>query len=154
MPKVWKLIFSIAICQLSGIVGSVFTISAIPTWYATLNKPVFAPPNFIFGPVWIILYTLMGISLYLIYFGKKKNKNLIYLFLAQLFFNAIWTPVFFGLHNLLLALLIIIILWILILLCIIKFYRVNKLASELLIPYLLWVSFATALNYQFFILNK
>lgn len=154
MPKVWKLVLSIIVCEFAGIIGSIFTISAIPSWYQTLNKPSFAPPNFIFAPVWTALYALMGISLYLLFSNFKRNKNLIYLFFAQLFFNAIWTPVFFGLNNLSLALIIIIILWSLILICILEFYKINNLASILLIPYLLWVSFATALNYQFLVLNK
>ena len=155
--KFSQLIFSIGICLGVGILGSLFTISAIPTWYAALNKPEFSPPNFIFGPVWTILYILMGISFYLIWVKgtqKKAVKNALILFLVHLFFNASWSIVFFGVHLIFLALINIIILWILIIALIIKFSKINKKAAILLSPYLLWVSFATILNYNIWILNK
>lgn len=151
MVKDWgKLITSIIICQAAGLLGTYFTISAIPTWYATLNKPSFSPPNFLFGPVWLILYTLMGISLYLIW-SKRKVPSV---FWVQLFLNALWTPVFFGLKNPFLGLLIILALVISILLTIKEFLKINKTSAFLLAPYLAWVSFATLLNYNIWILNK
>ena len=143
-------------CELVGIVGGLSTASAIPTWYATLNKPFFSPPNWVFGPVWTMLYFLMGISFYLIWkqgWKKKKNREARAYFLAQLALNFIWTPIFFGLKSPFIALFIIIALWILIVLTIKKMYPVSKTASYLLSPYLLWVSFATLLNAAIVFLN-
>lgn len=148
--KSWpKLVISIILAQSAGFLGSFFTISAIPTWYALLNKPLFSPPNWIFGPVWIILYTLIGISLYKIWIKKGDLK----LFAFHLFLNAIWSPVFFGLKNLGLAFLIIVIMDISLILIIKKFMRINKIAGYILIPYLIWISFASILNLSLWKLN-
>lgn len=149
-----KLILSLLLPQLAGIVGSFFTVQAIPTWYALLSKPSFSPPNWIFAPVWLALYLMMGISLYVNWVSKKKGaKSNVRLFFIHLFFNFIWTPVFFGAKNLGLALVIIVIIWILIIEMIRKFWSINKTSSLLLIPYLLWVSFATLLNFMLWRLN-
>ena len=156
MTKAIQLIISIFICQLAGIIGSVATVSSVNSWFTTLNKPSFNPPGWLFGPVWITLYTVMGISLYLIYqkgFEKKEVKFAIYLFIFHLVINALWSLIFFGLKNPGLAFFEIIILWILIVVLIILFWRINRTASILLIPYLLWVSFATVLNYSIWQLN-
>lgn len=146
-----KLIFSIFLCELAGIIGGLFTSQAIPTWYADLEKPFFNPPSWIFGPVWIVLYALMGISIYLIW--KKTTKGPFVLFWIHLFFNATWSIVFFGLKNPGLAFLNILIIWILILVLMIKFWKINKYSTYLLIPYFLWVSFASILNYFIWYLN-
>jgi len=151
-------VFSIIICLAAGFIGSFFTTSSIPTWYSGLNKPVFNPPNWLFGPVWTILYILMGISLYLILINKTKEKTRIrkialLFFFIQLVLNALWSILFFGLKNPLLAFIEIIILWVFILLSIIFFYKINKISSYLLIPYILWVSFAAVLNFFIYILN-
>lgn len=151
-----KLIASIVGCELVGIISSPFTISAIPTWYATLNKPYFAPPNWIFGPAWTLLYFLMGISFYFIWrqdWKKKKIKTAGIFFLMQLGLNFLWSPVFFGLRSPLLGLINIVVMWILIVITMRKFYPLSKLAFYLLVPYLLWVSFATVLNAAIVILN-
>lgn len=159
IKKPLLLVASILISQMAGIIGSIFTTSAIPTWYEFLNKPTFNPPNWVFGPVWIILYTLMGISIYRIWI-KKANKNnekiklALQVFGIQLFLNALWSVIFFGLQNLGLALLEIIILWLVILYLIKLFWKIDKTASYLLIPYILWVSFAAILNYSIWNLNK
>jgi benzodiazapine receptor len=153
---IFRLTCSIIICQLAGVVGSIFTISAIPTWYASLNKPWFTPPNWLFGPVWLTLYTLMGISLYLVWskgFKKKKAKIALGIFAIQLGLNALWSFLFFGLQSPLLGLAGIIPLWIFIALSIWAFYRVDKKAACILIPYIMWVTVATALNYYVLILN-
>ncbi|MFA6605337.1 MAG: TspO/MBR family protein, partial [Patescibacteria group bacterium] len=121
-----------------------------------LNKPSFNPPSWIFGPVWTTLYILMGIALYLIWQeGLKKAfvKNSFILFIVNLVLNSLWSITFFGLQNPALAFLVIVLLWITILVLIIRFYRINKLASYLLIPYLLWVSFASVLNFSIWQLN-
>ncbi len=146
-----KLIPSILLCQTAGIIGALFTTPAIPSWYQTLNKPSFSPPNWLFGPAWLTLYTLMGITFSIIW--QKKNRPAIKLFLIHLFFNALWSILFFGLKNPLLGLVDILILWCLIVLMIVRFYKINKTASFLLLPYLLWVSFATVLNFFIFKLN-
>lgn len=155
MPKdLTKLILSVGICLGAGALGSLFTVSAIPAWYATLNKPVFSPPNWVFGPAWTILYILMGISLYLVWTSKGKLKqNALNLFFVQLGLNALWSIIFFGLKNPALAFVNIVALWVAIFLTIRSFNKVNKLAGNLLIPYLLWVTFASILNLSIIILN-
>lgn len=150
------LVFSILISQLAGIIGSLTTMPAITGWYANLNKPFFNPPNWIFGPVWITLYTLMGISLYLVWIKngkKKKHSNIIAFFLTHLVFNSLWSIVFFGLKNTSLALIIILILWTMIFTLIKKFKEINKSSAYLLFPYLAWVTFATLLNFAIWQLN-
>lgn len=156
MKDFFKLIISVVGCELVGLLGTLFTISSILTWYASLNKPSFSPPNWIFGPVWTLLYFLMGVSFYLIWkkdFKKKKVKIASMFFASQLALNFLWSPVFFGLRAPLLALIIIIILWVLIFLTIKKFYFLSKWAAYLLVPYLLWVTFATILNASIVVLN-
>lgn len=158
LPKsILKLVLSIAVCQGAGLIGTVFTVSSIETWYNLLNQPSFRPPNWLFGPVWIILYTLMGISLYLIWTAgakKKEVRGALKLFAVHLALNASWSIVFFGMHNILLSLVNIIALWILIVMVMMKFYTIDKKASLILLPYVAWVSFATILNYSIFLLNR
>lgn len=156
MKNTWKFIVSVIGCELVGILGTPFTISAIPTWYATLNKPFFAPPNWLFGPAWTLLYFLMGVAFYLIWkqgWQKKKNRIAGKYFLAQLALNFIWSPIFFGLRAPLLGLIVIVAMWIMIAITMKKFYPLSKPAFYLLVPYLLWVSFATLLNGAIVVLN-
>ena len=156
LKDVAKLIGLILVCQLAGIIGSIFTFSAIPTWYAALTKPWFNPPSFIFAPVWILLYTLMGISLYIVLKKGLENRDVklaTLFFGAQLSLNAIWSIIFFGLHNIFLALIEIVILWVVLLFTIIKFYKISKNAAYLLIPYFLWGTFATVLTLSIWLLN-
>lgn len=151
-----RLAISLSLPQLAGIIGSLFTTPAIPNWYANLNKPSFNPPNWIFGPVWIILYVLMGISVYLIWQEvekNKKSKNAVTLFWMHLIFNASWPIIFFGLKNPALAFINIIIILAFIIILMIKFWKINKYSTYLLAPYLLWVSFAALLNYFIWHLN-
>ena len=156
MKDYFKLFISILICELAGILGTPFTMSAIPEWYSTLNKPFFSPPNWLFGPVWTLLYLMMGISFYLIWKQNWKTKELktagLYCF-AQLFLNFIWSPVFFGLRNPVLGLVVIVALWFVLLVTMKKFYSLSRNAFYLLVPYLVWVSFATALNFAIVVLN-
>ncbi|OGE38149.1 TspO protein [Candidatus Daviesbacteria bacterium RIFCSPLOWO2_01_FULL_39_12] len=144
-----KLFLSIGLCLGAGTMGSFFTFSAIPEWYSTLNKPFFSPPNWIFGPVWTVLYVLMGISLYSVWLKRRIPT----VFWVQLFLNAIWSIIFFGIKNPTLALVDVAALWIAIVFTTKAFYKINKLAGNLLIPYLLWVSFATVLNLSLVLLN-
>jgi tryptophan-rich sensory protein len=151
-----KLFFSIIICQLAGVIGSFFTVKSISTWYAGLRRPIFSPPNWIFAPTWTILFLLMGISLFLVWrqssYGKKTSRAL-FVFFIQLAFNILWSVVFFGLRSPVWAFFEIIVLWIFILISIIFFSRISKPAAWLLLPYILWVSFAAFLNYSFWQLN-
>lgn len=154
--KVIPLLFSIGVCFLAAAVGSAFTIGAIDTWYAILNKPFFSPPNWVFGPVWTLLYLMMGISLYLVWIAKtekKAKRQGLTFFFVQLVLNTFWSILFFGLRSPTAAFIGIIFLWLAIYLTIKKFWHINKLAGQLLIPYLVWVSFATILNLSIVILN-
>lgn len=151
-----KLIWAIALCQLAGVIGSIFTVQAIPTWYADLNKPAFSPPNWVFGPAWIGLYTLMGIALYLIWqkTTKSKFKGLgLKLFYSQLALNAVWSMLFFGLKSPVLGFVDIVFLWISIVLTIYYFAKTSRVAALLLVPYIVWVSFASVLNFFIWQLN-
>lgn len=149
------LIAAIIICQLAGAIGAIFTTPKIATWYASINKPIFNPPNWIFGPVWTTLFLMMGFSLYLIWISKSSKDRTFALcfFGMQLLFNIVWSVLFFGLQNPFLAFIEIIILWLAILLTIIYSYKVSKDASYLMIPYILWVSFAAVLNFAIYFLN-
>lgn len=156
--KILILIGSILLCLLAGLIGSFFTFSAIPTWYQSLNKPSFNPPDYIFAPVWTTLYILMGISLFLLIISRNKahhntKKKALRLFLIQLVLNSLWSIIFFGIKFPLLAFIEIIFLWIFVLLTIIYSFKISKISSLLLIPYFLWISFASILNYYIFILN-
>lgn len=155
MKNILKLIVSVVISQAAGAIGSLFTVQNIPTWYAGLNKPSFNPPNYLFGPVWITLYFMMGIAFFLVWknSGKFDIKVPAILFITQLVLNALWSIIFFGMKNPMLGFFLIIILWVFIVLCVIKFYPVSKIAAWLLIPYLLWVSFASVLNFKLWMLN-
>ena len=149
-------VLAVVICQAAGFLGAIFTTPSIPTWYASLEKPFFNPPNWVFFPVWTTLYTLMGISAFLVWRKGIKHRQVkvaLGIFLAQLILNTLWSIVFFGLNSLLGGLIVIVPLWIAILLTIITFFRTSKLAGGLLIPYLLWVSFATLLNFSLWQLN-
>lgn len=152
----WFLLLFIILAQSAGLLGSLFTFSAIPTWYATLEKPFFSPPNYLFGPVWTTLYTLMGISAYLVYrryqFGKKA-KLFWQVYWTQLILNTLWSILFFGFKEPGLAFVEIGALWYFIVRTIQEAKRLNKTAMYLLYPYLAWVSFASLLNLAIYLLN-
>lgn len=157
MKNFLKLVASIAICEGAGILGTFFTTPAIPGWYAGLAKPDLAPPNWVFGPVWTTLFFLMGVALYLVWThptarAEDRNKALM-LFGGQLLLNVLWSGVFFGLESPGWALLEIFVLWWSILVTIMAFRRVSRTAAWLLVPYILWVSFAAYLNYSIWALN-
>ena len=155
--KIIPLVLSIGVCFLAAGIGSRFTTSAIDTWYTTLQKPFFNPPNWIFGPVWTLLYLIMGISLYIVWIAKVEKKAKlqgITFFFIQLALNVLWSILFFGLKSPTAALIGIIFLWLAIFLTIRSFLQISKKAGWLLIPYLVWVSFATILNLSIVILNR
>jgi len=156
LHNIVKLIISIVVCQCAGIIGSVFTTPAIPTWYATLQKPVFTPPSWLFAPAWITLYLLMGIAAFLIWrigLSERRVKVALSIFLIQLALNALWSVVFFGLQSPLYGFIVIIVLWFMILLTMLRFARISSVAAWLLVPYILWVSFASVLNISIWVLN-
>jgi len=156
MKKIIRLITAVAVCQLVGLAGSLVTTPAIKSWYSTIKKAPFNPPSWIFAPVWTLLFILMGIAVFLIWNkGLKKKKVIValYYFTVQLILNFLWSFLFFGLHLPLLALINVAFLWIFIFLTIKKFLPLSKLAGYLLFPYLLWVSFASILNFFVWRLN-
>lgn len=154
MRSLFRFIVSVVLCEGVGLLGGLFTASSVSSWYPLLNKPSFNPPGWIFGPVWTTLYLLMGVSLFLAWQSKKKGRVLAFtVFGVQLGLNFLWSLLFFGLRCPGCAFLEIIVLWISIVLTMVLFFRISRTASLLFIPYLLWVSFASVLNYYLFVLN-
>lgn len=155
-PVLLKLAAAILFCEIVGSLGSVVTTPGPGSWYSSLIKPFFAPPAWVFGPVWVTLFALMGIALFLVWelgTGKPEVRFALGIFGVQFVFNVAWSFLFFGLRSPLLGLINIIILWWLILATIVVFYRVRKGAAYLLIPYIAWVSIATVLNASIYLLN-
>ena len=152
-----KLATAIAVCELAGIIGAVFTTPSIPTWYRQLAKPVLIPPSWIFAPVWTTLFILMGIAVFLVWEKKLYRKDVriaLGIFFGQLALNVLWSYIFFGVHNLGAAFIEIISLWLAILMAIIAFSKISRLAAWLLVPYIIWVSFAGYLNYSIWQLSN
>jgi tryptophan-rich sensory protein len=151
-----RLVGSIAACQGAGAIGAYFTTPQIDTWYATLTKPAFMPPNAVFMPVWLTLYTLMAIAVFLIWrqgVKEGKNKQAFTLFWVQLGINAVWSVVFFGLQSILGGFVIIVCLWVLVLMTMLRFFKISLAAGALLTPYLAWLSIASGLNAWLWVLN-
>ena len=152
-----KLLICIAACELVGYLGSFFTRPAIPTWYAWLKKPAFAPPNWLFAPMWITLYLLMGIAVYLVWQKGAAHAGVraaLAAFAVQLLLNAAWSPAFFGLRSPLAGAAVIVLLWLAILLTIVLFWKISRASALLLLPYILWVTLASALNISIYLLNR
>ena len=154
MNKYLKLFISLLLPQIAGGLGAFFTLSSVQSWYLTLNKPSWNPPSWLFGPVWTTLYVLMGIACFLIWKSEHpRKKQVLTLYFLQLFLNFLWSQAFFGVQNPMLGMLVIVPLWAAILACILMFRKINTWAALLMIPYLLWVSFATVLNATIWYLN-
>ncbi len=154
--RIVKLVISIAVCAGAAVMGSLFTTPKIATWYAGLNKPSFNPPNWLFGPVWTVLFLMMGIAAYSVWLHGFENspvKKALAAFLVQLVLNVLWSFVFFGQEWPLGGLVVIILLWGAILTTIILFSKQSAIAAWLLVPYIVWVTFATVLNAAIFALN-
>jgi benzodiazapine receptor len=163
VPSGLALVGFLALCFGVAALGGVSASHSIPTWYATLNKPHFTPPNWIFAPVWTVLYALMAVCAWMIWKSPRRRGrsgslssakdtlgsarvDALAVFYVQLFLNSLWTPMFFYFHRLLVSAVVIMALWLAIVATILLFWRVKALAGALLLPYLGWVSFATALN--------
>ena len=156
------LVLSIMLPIAAGGVGAIFTSEAIPTWYAAIEKPAWNPPPWLFGPVWTFLYITMGFAAWLVWRSgrgqavavKHRVRTALLVYAAQLGANAAWSPLFFGAKRIDLALAVIALLLVLIVVTIYRFYQVNRLAGLLLVPYLVWVTFATVLNATIWQLNR
>jgi translocator protein len=153
--KILKFIVSIAIPLGLGSLAGMVTSEAIPEWYASLNKPFFSPPNWLFGPAWTTIYILLGISLFLVWKqppSANRNRALL-MFAVQMVLNFAWTFIFFYFKELQLALIEIVVLWLSILVMMLWFYKLKPIAAYLNIPYILWVTFATVLTAGYYFLN-
>lgn len=155
--KIARVVVFVAACELVGGIGALFTAPSIGGWYAGLNKAGLNPPGWVFGPVWTILFALMGVAAALVWAKGIKNKAVVLalkFFVFQLALNALWSILFFGLHAPSLALLDIVVLWLAIILTTWRFWKICRPAGRLMLPYLLWVSFAIYLNYSVVVLNR
>jgi len=156
MRKPIRLIVAVLLPVLVGAVSGLFTASSVKTWFVTLNKPSFNPPSYVFAPVWTTLYIMMGVAFYLVWVSvtdKAQQHKAMTVYFIQLFLNFCWSFIFFYKQRPDLALIDIVFLWISIVATLVLFYRISKPAGWLLVPYLLWVSFASALNYAIWQLN-
>ena len=153
MKDVYKLIIAIIIPISAGALGSIFTSQSVDSWYLTLNKPALNPPSWVFGPVWTFLFILMGSALYILWRDKKLKDLALYAFVVQMILNIGWSYFFFELQQPLYAFIEILFLWAAIALTLCAFYKKNKVAGWLLIPYIAWVTFAAYLNLMIVILN-
>jgi benzodiazapine receptor len=158
MNKITRILAVVVTCLAIGYFSGIVTRTSVDTWYPTLIKPSFNPPNWVFAPAWSLLYLLMGVAAGLVWdrieYEKEVVKNALVFFAIQLALNALWSYLFFGLMNPLLALLEVLVLWLMIYETLLKFIKINKIAGYLLVPYLLWVSYATVLNASIWWLNK
>ena len=158
MQKAWKIVVMVLVCLGVGYLSSMVTQESVTTWYTTIQKPSFNPPNWLFAPVWTALYIAMGVAAGLVWakinVHPKLVKKGLLLFIVQLGLNSLWSYLFFGMHNPLLALIEIVILWVSIYLTLTTFIKINKVAGYLFVPYILWVSFAIILNISIWWLNK
>ena len=151
------LVVLVLICQAAGGIGGLFTATSVGTWYAGLRKPPYNPPGWIFGPVWTVLYALMGVAAWLVVrrgWDSVAVKAALAAFVAQLVLNMLWSAVFFGMRSPGIAFIELLGLWVAILVTIRLFWRVSPTAGALLVPYVLWVSFAAVLNYSIWRLNR
>ena len=158
MSKYLRIIYCVAICLVVGYLSSITTQSSINTWYPTLIKPSFNPPNWLFAPVWTLLFIMMGIAAGMIWNQLENQRELVkkalLFFTVQLLLNALWSYLFFGLNNVLLALIEIVLLWLIIYETFYIFKKIDKKAAYLFIPYLIWVGFAAVLNGSIYYLNR
>lgn len=151
-----KLAISVIICQVAGLSSAFFTMPAVDSWYQTINKPFFTPPNWIFAPVWVLLFLFMGVSLFFVWRAEPKDgdkKIAVAVFTFQFVLNVLWSFMFFGLRSFLGGFIEIIALWIMILFTMATFSKISKTATYLLVPYIIWVTFAAVLNFTIMWIN-
>ena len=151
--KIVTFILFLSITFSASLIGGLATINFKEPWYSVLNKPAFNPPDWIFAPVWTTLYLMMTVAVWIFWHTKNKNINTIYIYFIHLIFNTTWSVVFFVFHNMVLALIVLIILIALIINLILRFKRVNMFSVYLMIPYLLWCCFALILNTSLVMIN-
>ena len=137
----------------ASVIGGLVTVGFKEPWYSLINKPTFNPPSWVFAPVWTTLYLMMTIAIWLFWHSRNKDMNTIYIYFIHIVLNATWSIVFFGLHQILLALFVLIGLILMIIILILRFKRVNIVSYYLMIPYLLWCCYALVLNFNIFLLN-
>lgn len=156
MDKLYvKITLCVVICLGLGIASGFSTAESVNGWYETIRKPGWNPPNRLFGPVWTVLYILMGIAAALVWHSNLPNKKTaLILFAVQFLLNILWSYIFFGMHNILLAFADILLLSVMIAITIAWFLKINKVAAWLLLPYFMWVSFASTLNFSIYLLNN
>ncbi len=155
-PDVAKIIASLLAVFLAAAIGSIFTTSSIPTWYAGLQKPIFTPPDWLFAPAWTVLYILMAVAAFLVWRRGLRTlgvKGALLAYLVQLVLNILWSVIFFGLKSPLFGMVVILLLWFGIIVTTVRFFWISRAAAWLMVPYVLWVTFASALNIGVFILN-
>ena len=143
----------LSVTFLVSFIGGLTTINYKEPWYSLLNKPAFNPPDWVFAPVWTTLYLMMTLAIWLFWHSSSKDKNTIYLYLIHLVINTTWSVVFFGFHNISLAILNLVVLIIIIVLLVFKYKNISLLSMYLMIPYLLWCCFALLLNIEIFLIN-
>lgn len=157
MQKIVRILLVVTTCLIIGYFSGMSSRESITTWYPTLVKPIFNPPNWIFAPVWTMLYIMMGVAGGMVWSRLESDKEIVkkafMFFIIQLALNALWSYLFFNMHNVLLSLIEIVLLWLMIYETHLQFKKIDKVAGMLLIPYLLWVTFATVLNTSIWWLN-
>jgi len=150
------LIAALILPQAAGAIGGFFSAANVPAWYQTLLKPSFTPPGWIFGPVWEMLYLMMGGAFFFILISQQNKDKVRFaagLFCFHLLVNTLWSILFFGLHNPLLAFIDIVVLWLMVTALVFVFWRISRVAGALMVPYWFWVSFASVLNYSIWKMN-
>jgi tryptophan-rich sensory protein len=152
-PSLWLLVLLVVLCLSVGWAGSVVTSAAIPTWYQTLERPAWTPPNWVFAPVWTSLYVFIGIAGWRVASASSPGHAAWGLWWMQLVLNAIWTPLFFGAHAVLSAAIVIVLLWLVIVQFIRQTWNTDRVAAWLFTPYLVWITYAASLNIGIWILN-
>ena len=146
--------FCLVMPLVAGVIGGILTAPAVASWYVLVEKPIWTPPNYVFGPVWTLLYLLMGLSAYLVWQQKRPERMFaLKVFFVHLVINVLWSVVFFGLHSPLYGLVVIVALWAMIVWLITLFVNQSRAAAWILVPYLLWVTYAASLNLGVFFLN-
>ncbi len=151
--KFLSFILFLVITHTASFIGGFTTLNFKEPWYSQLIKSNYNPPEWVFAPVWTTLYLMMTLAIWFFWHSKNKDMNTIYIYFISIVFNTTWSIVFFGMHQILFALIVLLILIFLIIILIVRFKRVNLVSYYLMIPYLLWTTYALFLNFSLLILN-